>query len=219
MIPEIKKECIKPLLDTKYIKVADLQYAEGCHYFNATRRSFEDMAAIKSADEFSAMVPDAVTAAVILISSGEEPRLLLAYEYRYPAGRFLLSPPAGLIDEEDFDAPEGPVLNAAGREIFQETGLKLRPSDRLFEVNPLLFSTPGITDECNAIACAVVENADLSSLTQQGAVGTECFGGFELVTEAQARDLIKQGRDKNGIFYSAYTWIVLMYFVSGMWKQ
>ena len=42
MRPTIKKQNIKTLLETKFIKVFDLQYAEGRHYYNATRRSAED---------------------------------------------------------------------------------------------------------------------------------------------------------------------------------
>ena len=244
---KIKKECVKPLLETKFIKVADLQYAEGCHYFNATRRSLDDLVATRSDEEFRDLVADAVTAAVILKVPGDEPRLVLSYEYRYPAGRFLLSPPAGLIDPKDAEAgirfcregcgeelaaeypfaaflktkdpAEAASLLALSRELYEETGIRLSPGDSLFTVNPLLFSTPGMTDESNAIVCAVIENADVSVLSQAGAVGGELFDGFALVTEDEARDLILRGRDVHGNFYSAYTWIVLMYFLSGLWKQ
>ena len=43
MRPTIKKQNIKTLLETKFIKVFDLQYAEGRHYYNATRRSADDL--------------------------------------------------------------------------------------------------------------------------------------------------------------------------------
>ena len=45
MRPTIKKQNIKTLLETKFIKVFDLQYAEGRHYYNATRRSADDLVA------------------------------------------------------------------------------------------------------------------------------------------------------------------------------
>lgn len=38
MRPKITKQNIKTLLETKFIKVFDLQYAEGRHYYNATKR-------------------------------------------------------------------------------------------------------------------------------------------------------------------------------------
>ena len=217
MKPEIKKEKIKPLFESKFIKVFDLQYEEVKHYYNATRRTVENLMAIKSDEEFKTALPDAVTCVVILNIKGEEPKLLLDYEYRYPAGQFLLSPPAGLLDPEDASSAE-PLLATAKREIEEETGLVLAESDKLFTINPLLFSTPGMTDESNALVCAVIGLNDTKHLSQEGAVGSECFNGFELITKEEAAVLLQNGRDKNGIFYSVFTWAALMYFVSDLWK-
>ena len=66
MKPEIKKEHVKPLFESKFIKVFDLQYEEGKHYFDATRRSADNLMAIKSDKEFKTALPDAVTCVVIL---------------------------------------------------------------------------------------------------------------------------------------------------------
>ena len=217
MKPEIKKENVKTLFESKFIKVFDLQYEEGKHYFDATRRPLENLMAIKSEKEFKQALPDAVTCVVILNIKGEEPKLLLDYEYRYPAGQFLLSPPAGLLDPEDATAAE-PLLATAKREIEEETGLTLKDSDKLFTINPLLFSTPGMTDESNALVCAVIDLDDATPLSQEGALGTECFNGFELITKKEAEKLLSNGRDKNGIFYSVFTWAALMYFVSDLWR-
>ena len=119
MKPTIKKENVKPLFDSKFIKVFDLQYEEGKHYYDATRRSLDRIVALKSSEEFRAMLPDAVTCVVILNRKDEEPKLLLSKEYRYPAGQFLLSPPAGLLDPEDADT-ENPILTAAKRELKED---------------------------------------------------------------------------------------------------
>lgn len=217
MKPEIKKENVKTLFESRFIKVFDLQYEEGKHYFDATRRPLDNLMAVKSDEEFKKALPDAVTCVVILNIKGEEPKLLLDYEYRYPAGQFLLSPPAGLLDPEDA-ASADPLLATAKREIEEETGLVLSDKDRLFTINPLLFSTPGMTDESNALVCAVVNLENTASLTQQGAVGSECFDGFELITKEEAKKLLNNGCDKDGIFYSVFTWAALMYFISDMWK-
>ncbi len=217
MKPTIRKENVTSLFDSKFIKVFDLQYEEGKHYYNATRRTKENIPATKSDAEFRTMLPDAVTCVVILNVSGQEPKLLLTREYRYPAGQFLLSPPAGLLDPEDATSGD-PVLTAARREIMEETGISLKETDTLTLINPLLFSSPGMTDESNALVCAVVDLPDLSSLSQKGAVGSECFDGFELLSPGAARETLRNGRDKDGIFYSVYTWAALMYFVSGLWR-
>jgi len=217
MKPTIQKENVKLLFDSKFIKVFDLQYEENKHYFDATRRTVEHIAATKADGEFRTMLPDAVTCIVILNVSGQGPRLLLTREYRYPAGQFLLSPPAGLLEPED-EETENPVLTAARREIREETGISLSQADTLSVVNPLLFSSPGITDESNALVCAVADLPDLSSLSQKGAVGSECFDGFELLSPREAREILLAGKDRDGIFYSVYTWAALMYFVSDLWR-
>ena len=216
--PRLTMDGVEQLLTTRFLNVFDLQYEPGKHYYNATRGKAENLVALKSDDEFQAMTPDAVSCFVIVEVRGEEPRLLLSYEFRYPAGQFLLSPPAGLIDPEDREKEE-PALFAAKREIFEETGLPVRDTDRIWLVNPLLFSSPGMTDESNALACAVISMDSFDGVDRSGAVGTELFSGYELCTEEDARRILRAGRDANGRFYSVYTWCALMYFVSGMWKE
>lgn len=217
MKPIIKKENVVSLFESRFIKVFDLQYDEGKHYYDATRRPLEKIMAIKSDEEFRQTLPDAVTCVVIVKVKDDEPKLLLTREYRYPTGQFLLSPPAGLLDPED-EADENPLLTTAKREIEEETGICMTEQDTLFVINPLLFSSPGMTDESNALVCAVAHIDTLDCLSQQGAVGTECFDGFELLSQEEAKAILKSGRDKEGIFYSVYTWSALMYFISDLWR-
>lgn len=214
----ITNENVKELFGSPYIRVTDLQYAPGKHYYNATRRKPGDLAAVKTDEEFQAMLPDAVSCIVILAAPGEEEKLLLSYEFRYPAGRFLLSVPAGLIDSGDKDA-QNPIVTTAVREIQEETGLLVRETDQVTVVNPLLFSTPGMTDESNALVCVVLRAPDMGLLSQEGATGSEQFDGFALLTRSDALEALGKGRDERGNFYSMYTWAALMYFVSGIWKE
>jgi len=216
--PRMTKENIVPLYETKFLSLYDLQYAEGRHYFNASRNSLEAQACLLSDEEAKSKRADAVNIVFILREKGEEPKLLLSYEYRYPTGQFLLSPPAGMIDPAD-GVTEEALFTASVREIKEETGITVKATDRLFIVNPLVWSTPGMTDESNALMCAVVDVNDLSELNQKGAEGTELFDGFELLNRAQALKVFRNGRDKNGIYYSVYTWCALSYFLSGAWEE
>ena len=216
--PVITRDCMVPCFESKFLNVYDLQYAEGRHYYDASRHKQDDYTVLKSDEEFKEMLPDAVTCFVIIKPTEGEPKLLLEKEFRYPCGRFLAGPPAGLMDPEDKTA-ECPQFQTARREIFEETGLKVGEGDKMFMVSPLAFSTPGMTDESNALVCAVLNRDDLSALTTAGAEATECFEGFLLLDREAAKRYLKNGRDDRGFYYSMYTWAALMYFVSDMWQE
>ena len=216
--PIITKDKVKTAFDNKYVKVFDLQYEEGRHYLDATRRPLEELTAIKSDEEVRKMVPDAVSCVVILNLKGKEPLICLTKEYRFPAGRFLLSVPAGLIDKADKENGD-PLLTTAKREICEETGIKIEPTDKLSVISPLLFSTPGMTDESNAVVLVVLNRDSMPKMSQAGAEGTECFDGFIMLNKDEAKKTLKASCDENGIYFSTYTWIALMTFVSGLWKE
>ena len=186
MRPTIKKQNIKTLLETKFIKVFDLQYAEGRHYYNATRRSADDLVAVKSTEEFQNMLPDAVSCIT--------------------------------IDPADKEEDE-PLLVTAKRELKEETGIEVLDTDELEVINPCLFSTPGMTDESNALVKIVLNRDTLTGMSQDGAEGSECFDGFSFLTKEQAQKILKDGVDEYGIFYSVYTWTALTYFVADMWNR
>lgn len=207
--PDFSKENIKPLFESKFIRVFDLQYAEGKHYYDATRRTADDLVAAKTTEEFKKMRADAVTCIVVLNIKDSEPKLLLSHEFRYPTGQFLLSPPAGLIDKEDAD-----LITTATRELKEETGIVFGDSDTAKVISPLLFSTPGMTDESNALVLLSINRDTLPELNTDGAVGSECFNGFSLLTKEEAQQILNRGTDSDGIYYSVYTWAALMYFVT-----
>lgn len=209
----IKKDQIIPLCETRFLSLYDLQYAAGKHYFNVSRRNAENLMFRKSTEEFKNATADAATIVTVLHIKDREPLLVLSYEYRYPAGQFLLSPPAGLIDPED-GVGEDALITASKRELFEELGITFTEKDSLAIINPLLFSSPGMTDESNALMLAEIYRDELPQLKQDGAVGTELFDGYVLLTAEDAGRILKQGKDDKGIFYSVYTWAALHYFVS-----
>ena len=213
MNQEIDRQNIDTLCETKFLNCYDLRHAEGKHYFEASRRKKEDLVVRKTDAEFREMLPDAVTIAVVLHLPGNETRLLMSYEYRYPVGQFLLSPVAGLLDPEDRQS-DSPLVNAAVREIREETGLTVKESDRVSVLNPCAFSTPGMTDESNAFLCAEITLDNLDDLNQDGAVGMELFDGFELLDRERAERIFRTGRDDHGNFYSLAAWMVLGIFLS-----
>ena len=63
---------IKSLFESKFIKVFDLQYKEGRHYYNATRRDEEDIVTAKSTEESKKMLQEAVRCGVIWNPTGDD---------------------------------------------------------------------------------------------------------------------------------------------------
>ena len=216
--PKLSKDKIETLLDNKYLSVLDLRYRETGHYYSATRRKAESTVAGLTDEEFRAMRPDAVTCVVIVKDRDGEYGLLFTKEFRYPVGQFLLSPPAGLLDERDLSEPE-PVLSAARREIEEETGLRLSENDKLFVISPLFFSTPGMTDESNAMVCAVADLPEGFEFNSAGTESAERIGDYTIYKKDEILEMIRSCRDREGLYFSVFTWAAMIYFVSWMWKE
>ena len=213
MNTQISKDRIETLYESRFLKCYDLQYAEGKHYYVASRREKADLVAKMTDEEAKSMLPDAVTIAVVLHLPGNETRLLMSYEYRYAVGQFLLSPVAGLLDPEDKKSAD-PLVSAAIREIKEESGLTVKPTDKVYVLSPCAYCTPGMTDESNAFLCAEITLDNLEELNQNGAEGSELFDGFELLDREHAKEIYRSGRDDHGNFYSLAAWMVLSIFLS-----
>lgn len=215
--PHLESENVTELFQSPYIKVYDLSYEPGRHYYDATRRSKEELMALKSDADFCRSLPDAVSCVVILKVKGQEDKLCLSKEFRFPMGQFLLSVPAGLLDAEDKELEE-PVFSAAIRELKEETGMDFLPGDEIKFISPLLFSSPGMTDESNALVQMILYREEIPLMNQEGAVGGECFDGFVIVGKEEAKEILRRGKEADGTFYSIFTWAALMCFVTGMWE-
>ena len=140
-------------------------------------------------------------------------RIVMVRQYRNALERETLEIPAGGLNGR-----EEPTDQAAMRELQEETGITLEESDSIRLVNPLVFSTPGMTDESNALVQIILNREEMPKVSQEGAVGTECFDGFLLLTKEEAQKILKDGVDDQGFFYPLYTWAALMCFATGMWK-
>jgi EAL domain-containing protein (putative c-di-GMP-specific phosphodiesterase class I)/8-oxo-dGTP pyrophosphatase MutT (NUDIX family)/GGDEF domain-containing protein len=210
--PVIRKDSVYTEYSSPFLNVYDYRYEPGRHYYTATRRLANHLVATMSDEDFKDMTPDAVSCILLIRTPDSAPRLLLTHEFRYPAGRPLLSVPAGLIDPMDMMS-DFPVFEAAKREIREETGITVKDTDTMELVNPLLFSSPGITDESNAIVCVTVTLPDTSVINNRSTEKSEHIGGYLLLNREQAAHYISKGSDENDYFYSVYTWIALTYFV------
>ena len=214
--PRIDRKQFKELLETPYIRVFELAYEDGTRYLDASRRDASRLLALAPKETLGQALPDAISCFVVLAPEGKEPRLVLFREYRYPTGQFMLSIPSGLIDAADREEAD-PIVTASVRELWEETGIKLGDEDSVRVVSPLLFNSPGFTDESTALVSIVVRGSGADHLSQAGAEGTERFDGFVLVTREEAHEILARGTDPFGSYYPMVTWAALTHFACDLW--
>lgn len=203
----IDKDKIKTLYQSKYLSFYDIGQTEDKNYYQASRRKKDDLVILKSNEQLKKINADGVGCVVIV--KGKEDRLFLNHEYRYPVGQFVLSVPAGLFDKENED-----IFDVAKREIKEETGLEVK---EIRLISPLLFSSPGMTDETNAMVCVFVD--DIKDYTSKNCESGELFKGYSLLTKKQAIDLLDKVCDEHNNYFSVYTHFALLYFISELWEK
>ena len=203
---------METIYESEYMNLYDLQYRGGGHYYCASRRKKDRMVALTPDEECKTMQADAVSCFVVLNIKGQPKKLLLNWEYRDPVGQYMFSVPAGLIDEKDWDNPNALVATAI-RELKEETGIEVEESDEVKVISPCVFSTPGMTDEGNALVYISINRDEMPKMNHDGAEGSEVFEGFRLVSKEDAQDYLCKGKDEHGMYYPLYTWAALMFFM------
>ena len=116
-------------------------------------------------------------AVVLIITSPDGNKLLLNKEFRMAVGGFAINFPAGLIDEGE--TPE----EAASRELWEETGLKLTSID---EVLPMSFSGVGLTNERSCCVIGTAEGEFAPSTSDEEEIEARWY------TREEVRELLKQ---------------------------
>ena len=134
-------------------------------------------------------------AAIIVPYHHREEKLVVIKEFRIPVGGYQYGFPAGLLD------PGEDLAVAAGRELFEETGLNLT---RIYRHSPAIFSSAGITDEAIAMVFAEVDGTP-STLHNEGSEDIEVF----LMDRDELRSLLAR-RD---IVFGARAWLAMDAFV------
>jgi ADP-ribose pyrophosphatase len=123
-------------------------------------------------------------------------KLVVIKEFRVSLGDDQYGFPAGLLD------PDEGLSTAAGRELHEETGLKLV---RIYRHSPAIFSSAGITDESIAMVFAEVEGRP----NTRNASNSEKIEVL-MMDRAALRDLLR----RTDIAFDARAWLVMDAYLS-----
>ncbi len=130
-------------------------------------------------------------AAIIVPYHRDQEKLVVIREFRVPVGGDMYGFPAGLID------PGENLIESAGRELFEETGLNLA---KVYRHSPAIYSSAGITDEAIAMVFAEVSGVP-SVRNTQDSEDIEVL----LMDREEVRALLK----RTDIAFGARAWLAM----------
>lgn len=133
---------------------------------------------------------------VILVvdDSRDEPRVLLARQYRHAAKDYLWELPAGRIDEGEDD------LAGAKRELQEETGYTAARWQRVL----YYYASPGFLDETMAVYMATGLKRGRARPEEDEVIQKRLFPLSQLVRQAES-GLMRDGKTLAGVLWLAQT--------------
>lgn len=189
-----KIHSVEQLTNNKFVNLYNVK-ATSAHntpvnYFVASRATAIEKMKLKTRKN----TPDGV---IIYSVYGENrDRVVLIRQYRYTIGDYIYEFPAGLVEPgEDFH-------ESAVRELYEETGLTLKPLKVAAEYEKPYFTTVGMTDE----SCASVfgyAHGEISAAAQEDSEEIE-------VVLADKKEVRRILREENVAIMCAY---MLMHFL------
>ena len=159
-------------------------------YFMASRNM--------EADQLKAVNHNTHSDGVIIYSvyGEKKDKVVLVRQFRYPINDYIYEFPAGLVE------PGEDILEAAVREIYEETGLHFEPKRSPEGYSRPFFTTVGMTDEC----CGTVYGYCSGTPSNEGQEGSE---DIEIVL-ADREECKRILREENVAIMCAY---MLMHFI------
>ena len=135
---------IEKLFESRFITRYNVKYKTS----DGSIKNYEMVSRSSDIKSFEDLQNNHAEAVVLIIHDVTGQKILLNKEYRMAVGNYAYNFPAGLIDPgEDFKT-------AATRELWEETGLKLR---EISDVWPMSYSGVGITNERTIVVIGTAE--------------------------------------------------------------
>lgn len=134
-VREVKKQTDNRFLNL-YEFQAERRNGKVAPYFVASRAVTEELLKART----DKMNPDGVI--MYGVYGERKEKLVLIKQFRYPINDYVYEFPAGLVE------PGEDMLEAAIREMYEETGLSFVPRKTDNTYNKPFFTSTGMTDEC-----------------------------------------------------------------------
>lgn len=140
----MKFKGIKKILPGKFIHRFDVEYETE----DGQTKNYEIISRKAEIDSFEALHGDEPDAVVLIMTDPTGEKILINREFRMASGMWVYNFPAGLIDPGE--TPE----EAAARELFEETGMKLV---EIKDIIGLSYSAVGFSNEMNVCVVGTCE--------------------------------------------------------------
>lgn len=111
-------------------------------------------------------------------------RYVLLKEFRYALNDYVIDFPAGIIE------PDETIIEAAKRELFEETGLSTKNVIRMIDGG---YSSAGMTDEC--VAICIIQVDDVTKATNKHVDGNEVIE-FMFLNMNEMSELVCKKKDE-----------------------
>lgn len=185
---------VEKLTDNRFVNLYNVK-ATSVHntpvnYFVASRAKSVEKLKLKTGKN----TPDGVI--IYSIYGEKKDKVVLVRQYRYTIGDYIYEFPAGLVE------PDEEYHEAAVRELYEETGLTLKPLEVENAFQKPYFTTIGMTDE----SCATVygyASGEISTAAQEDSEEIE-------VVIADKNEVRRILREENVAIMCAY---MLMHFL------
>jgi ADP-ribose pyrophosphatase len=182
----MKIKSVRKITDFRYLNLFSIQYTDQVN--NEKQWIFASRSSDLNPLEKDYSRPDAV---VIVPFHAEKRKWVVIKEFRLAIGGYQYGFPAGLVDKGES------VDQAAGRELFEETGLSLT---KIVRKSPAVFSSSGMTDESVCLLFVECEGEPCTKFNEPSE-DIEVL----LVSADQAARMIEDPGNK----FDVKTWIVL----------
>ena len=163
---------IKKVHEGRFITRYDVEYETN----DGQKKIYEIISRNKNLQTLEDLNNPAADSVILILTDEKDQKILVSKEYRMAMGRWIYNFPAGLIDPGE--TPEV----AAGRELWEETGLHL---DEVEDYIPGSYSAVGFSNEKNVVIVGKASGEFEKSTSSVEEISAAWY------TKAEIRELLK----------------------------